>query len=101
MNAATIRVLFLPCGDNPASIAGLQAERCAPSVPLPFRVGNPYFFCNESDMDNSKTVDHPDRKTVAVRQGTGPRATVSVLLISLLMAAAVGVVFLVYFYWVR
>ena len=44
-------------------------------------LGNPYFFCNESDMDNSKTVDHPDRKTVAVRQGTGPRATVSVLLI--------------------
>ena len=74
-------------------------------APPPYRshslLGNPYFFCNESDMDNSKTVDHPDRKTVAVRQGTGPRATVSVLLISLLMAAAVGVVFLVYFYWVR
>lgn len=58
-------------------------------------------FCNESDMENSKTVDHPDRNTVAVRQGTGPRATVSVLLISLLMAVAVGVVFLGYFYWVR
>jgi hypothetical protein len=30
-------------------------------------------------MDNSKPVDHPDRETVAVRQGTGPRAMVSVL----------------------
>lgn len=52
-------------------------------------------------MDNSKTADHPDSKTVAVRQGTGPRASVSVLLISLLMAAAAGVVILGYFYWVR
>jgi len=52
-------------------------------------------------MDNRKTVDHPDRETVDVRQGTGPRATVSVLLVSLLMAAAVGVALLGYFYWVR
>lgn len=51
-------------------------------------------------MDNSKPVDHPDRETVDVRQGTGPRATVSVLLVSLLMAT-VGVVILGYFYWVR
>ena len=52
-------------------------------------------------MNNSKPVDHPDRETVEVRQGTGPRATVSVLLVSLLMMAAVGVVFLGYFFWVR
>ena len=52
-------------------------------------------------MDNSKPVDHPDRETVEVRQGTGPRATVSVLLVSLLMMAAVGVVFLGYLSWVR
>ena len=52
-------------------------------------------------MDNSKPVDHPDRETVEVRQGTGPRATVSVLLVSLLMMAAVGVVFLGYFFLVR
>jgi hypothetical protein len=52
-------------------------------------------------MDNSKPVDHPDRETVEVRQGTGPRATVSVLFISLLMMTAVGVVFLGYFFWVR
>ena len=52
-------------------------------------------------MDNSKPVDHPDRETVAVRQGTGPRATVSVLLISLLMAAVAGAVIVGYFNWVR
>lgn len=52
-------------------------------------------------MDHSKPADHPDGETVDVRQGTGPRATVSVLLVSLLMAAAVGVVILGYFYWVR
>jgi hypothetical protein len=52
-------------------------------------------------MDNSKPVDHPDREIVEVRQGTGPRATVSVLLVSLLMMAAVGVVFLGYVSWVR
>ena len=52
-------------------------------------------------MDNSIPVDHPDRETVEVRQGTGPRATVSVLLISLLMMVAVGVVFLGYGFWVR
>src|SRR6185503_6084654 len=36
----------------------------------------------EDPMDNSKPVDHPPQETVNVRQGTGPRATVSVLLIS-------------------
>ena len=35
---------------------------------------------------NSKPVDHPSRETVEVRQGTGPRATVSVLLISVALA---------------
>jgi hypothetical protein len=52
-------------------------------------------------MDNSKPVDHPDRETVKVRQGTGPRATVSVLLVSLVMMVAVGAGFLGYFFWVR
>jgi hypothetical protein len=52
-------------------------------------------------MDNSKPVDHPDRETVEVRQGTGPRATVSVLLVSLVMMVAVGAGFLGYFFWVR
>jgi len=43
-------------------------------------------------MDSdSKPVDHPSRETVDVRQGTGPRATVSVLFISVLLAVAAGI----------
>lgn len=49
-------------------------------------------------MHDSKPVDHPDRETVKVRQGTGPRATVSVLFISLIMAVAAGVALLAYFH---
>jgi hypothetical protein len=48
---------------------------------------------------NSEPVDHPSRETVEVRQGTGPRATVSVLLISLVLAALVGGALLAYFYF--
>ena len=45
-------------------------------------------------MDNSsKPVDHPSRETVEVRQGTGPRATVSVLFISVALAVMAGVGF--------
>jgi hypothetical protein len=50
-------------------------------------------------MEGSKPVDHPDKKTVEVRQGTGPRATVSVLFVSLVLAACAGVAILGYFYW--
>ena len=50
-------------------------------------------------MSNGEPVDHPDREIVKVRQGTGPRATVSVLLISLLLAALVGAALLAYFYF--
>jgi hypothetical protein len=50
-------------------------------------------------MNNSEPVDHPSKETVEVRQGTGPRATVSVLLISLTLAALVGVALLAYFYF--
>jgi hypothetical protein len=47
----------------------------------------------EADMDtDSKPVDRPSQETVKVRQGTGPRATVSVLLISVMLALLVGVV---------
>lgn len=49
-------------------------------------------------MQDTKPVDRPDRKTVEVRQGTGPRATVSVLLTSLGLAAVAGVLVLVDFY---
>ena len=48
-------------------------------------------------LDDSKPVDHPSRETVDVRQGTGPRATVSVLFISLMLAVAAGAVLLAYF----
>ncbi len=48
---------------------------------------------------STEPVDHPTRETVKVRQGTGPRATVSVLLVSLTLAAIVGVALLAYFYF--
>jgi hypothetical protein len=48
-------------------------------------------------MDSSKPVDHPPKETVKVRQGTGPRATVSVLLISTVLALTAGAIVLVYF----
>ena len=48
-------------------------------------------------MDSdSKPVDHPSRETVAVRQGTGPRATVSVLFVSVILAAIAGIGLAVY-----
>jgi hypothetical protein len=46
---------------------------------------------------SSQPVDHPDQETVEVRQGTGPRATVSVLFVSLIMAAVAGVAVVAYF----
>jgi hypothetical protein len=50
-------------------------------------------------MDNGgKPVDRPSARTVKVRQGTGPRAMVSVLLISLLLAAIAGAVLLYWFF---
>ena len=39
----------------------------------------------------SREVDHPSRETVAVRQGTGSRATVSVLVISVILAVVAGI----------
>jgi hypothetical protein len=48
---------------------------------------------------SSEPVDHPDRETVKVRQGTGPRATVSVLFGSMVAAALAGAVIIVYFVW--
>jgi hypothetical protein len=48
----------------------------------------------------SEPVDHPRRETVKVRQGTGPRATVSVLFLSMIAAAITGAVLLGYFVWV-
>ena len=52
----------------------------------------------DAAITDSEAVDHPDRETVEVRQGTGPRATVTVLLVSLAAAAAVGALLLIFFY---
>lgn len=41
--------------------------------------------------DDCKPVDHPSRETVAVRQGMGSRATVSVLVISVILAVVAGI----------
>jgi len=46
---------------------------------------------------DSKPVDHPDRETVQVRQGTGPRATVSVLILSIVFALTAGLAIVGYF----
>jgi len=46
---------------------------------------------------NSKPVDRPDRETVKMRQGTGPRATISVLMLSLVLAGVAGVALVGYF----
>lgn len=47
----------------------------------------------------TEPVDHPSRETVKVRQGTGPRATVSVLLVSLVAATIAGAILIAYFVW--
>ena len=45
----------------------------------------------------TEPVDRPSSETVKVRQGTGPRAMVSVLFISLIAAAVAGVIVVGYF----
>jgi hypothetical protein len=50
-------------------------------------------------MEDTRPADHPDRETVAIRQGTGPRATVSVLVISMACAAVAGLLLMGYFVW--
>ena len=51
----------------------------------------------EAMDSSSKPVDRPDQETVGVRQGTGPRATVSVLTVSLVLAGLAGIGLLAYF----
>ena len=48
-------------------------------------------------MIMAEPVDSPSKETVKVRQGTGPRAMVSVLFASLLAAAIAGVLLVGYF----
>jgi hypothetical protein len=50
-------------------------------------------------MEGTKPADHPSRQTVKVRQGTGPRATVSVLFISIAGALLAGILLVGYFVW--
>ena len=50
-------------------------------------------------MEGTKPADHPDRQTVEVRQGTGPRATDSVLFISMAAAVMAGIFIVGYFVW--
>jgi hypothetical protein len=52
----------------------------------------------DATIADSKPVDHPSRETVEVRQGTGPRATVTVLIVSLAAAAIIGALLLIFFY---
>jgi hypothetical protein len=49
----------------------------------------------------TEPADRPNSATVAVRQGTGPRATVSVLFVSLVAAAIAGAVIVGYFLWLN
>jgi hypothetical protein len=49
-------------------------------------------------MENNRPLERPDGEAVQVRQGTGPRAMVSVLFISLTMTAVAGVVLLGYYF---
>jgi len=50
-------------------------------------------------MIEAEPVDHPDRETVRVRQGTGPRAMVTVLLVSLTTTIVAGAAIVAYFVW--
>ena len=49
-------------------------------------------------MNDAKPVDHPNRETVKVRQGTGPRIGDGAF-ISLLASAAAGVALVAYFFF--
>ena len=49
-------------------------------------------------MEESKPADRSSEETEDVRQGTGPRSTVSVLVVSLVLAGAAGAVLVAYFW---
>ena len=51
-------------------------------------------------MEDSKPADRSSEETEDVRQGTGPRATVSVLVVSLTLAGVTGLGLLAYFWGV-
>jgi hypothetical protein len=96
--------------DLPADLTGGPCPHVsAPKMPTCLRKergtldGLPSFLvwtehAEAAGMSNGKPVDQPSRETVKVRQGTGPRATVSVLLVSLSLAAIAALVLLAYVY---
>ena len=51
-------------------------------------------------MEDSKHADRSSEQTEDVRQGTGPRTTVSVLVVSLALASVAGLGLLAYFWGV-
>ena len=82
---------------------GRPADRQAPNISRDEieRAQRGEGHAHHEDEDNAmgagQPVDHPSRESVKVRQGTGPRETVSVLFVSLLMAAVAGAALLAYF----
>jgi hypothetical protein len=52
-------------------------------------------------MSDGKPVDRPSTQTVKIRQGTGPRVMVTVLLLSLLLAIVAGALLGLYYYFSR
>jgi hypothetical protein len=48
-------------------------------------------------MSTNQPVDQPSRESVKVRQGTGPRSMVTILITSLVAAAVLGALLLMYF----
>jgi hypothetical protein len=48
-------------------------------------------------MSTNQPVDQPSRETVKVRQGTGPRSMVTILITSLVAAGVLGTLLLIYF----
>jgi hypothetical protein len=48
----------------------------------------------------TEAVDRPSAETVKIRQGTGPRAMVSVLVAALMAAAIAGVALVGYFVFI-
>jgi hypothetical protein len=55
----------------------------------------------ERTMSDGKPVDRPDAQTVQTRQGAGPRAMVTVLLLSLVLAVLAGAALGLYYLFAR
>src|SRR5262249_5043583 len=88
---------------SPGAAPGPPAQYLANRIPYGTGARPAWFWQDaignrwNAQMDD-KPVDRPDKATVSVRQGTGPRAMVTVLLVSTLAAVAAMVVIYLYFY---